>query len=137
MLLFQRHLIQFDICDNTPIYVINILVCQIYIYLCVLVDLQGKCLKTLKGHSNYVFCCNFNPQSNLIVSGSVSNKNNINFVISYHINYYYLSISMHAMIGQLRRPSFTAKPVKYQNLFQSPKWLEKRTLKLILSITAK
>ncbi|VDQ14880.1 unnamed protein product [Trichobilharzia regenti] len=30
----------------------------------------GKCLKTLKGHSNYVFCCNFNPQSNLIVSGS-------------------------------------------------------------------
>ncbi|KAG8506082.1 WD repeat-containing protein 5, partial [Galemys pyrenaicus] len=32
--------------------------------------LQGKCLKTLKGHSNYVFCCNFNPQSNLIVSGS-------------------------------------------------------------------
>ena len=34
-------------------------------------SLQGKCLKTLKGHSNYVFCCNFNPQSNLIVSGSV------------------------------------------------------------------
>ena len=33
---------------------------------------QGKCLKTLKGHSNYVFCCNFNPQSNLIVSGSGS-----------------------------------------------------------------
>ena len=33
--------------------------------------LQGKCLKTLKGHSNYVFCCNFNPQSNLVVSGSV------------------------------------------------------------------
>ncbi|VDP20227.1 unnamed protein product [Echinostoma caproni] len=30
----------------------------------------GKCLKTLKGHSNYAFCCNFNPQSNLIVSGS-------------------------------------------------------------------
>lgn len=35
------------------------------------VCLQGKCLKTLKGHSNYVFCCNFNPQSNLVVSGSV------------------------------------------------------------------
>lgn len=33
---------------------------------------QGKALKTLKGHTNYVFCCNFNPQSNLIVSGSVS-----------------------------------------------------------------
>lgn len=31
---------------------------------------SGKCLKTLKGHSNYVFSCNFNPQSNLIVSGS-------------------------------------------------------------------
>lgn len=29
-------------------------------------------MKTLKGHTNYVFCCNFNPQSNLIVSGSVS-----------------------------------------------------------------
>ena len=24
----------------------------------------------LQGHSNYVFCCNFNPQSNLVVSGS-------------------------------------------------------------------
>lgn len=36
------------------------------------INFQGKCLKTLKGHSNYVFCCNFNPQSNLIVSGSVS-----------------------------------------------------------------
>ncbi len=32
--------------------------------------LQGKCLKTLKGHTNYVFCCNFNPQSSLVVSGS-------------------------------------------------------------------
>lgn len=31
-------------------------------------------MKTLKGHSNYVFCCNFNPQSNLIVSGSVSER---------------------------------------------------------------
>lgn len=35
-------------------------------------------MKTLKGHSNYVFCCNFNPQSNLIVSGSVS----INFFMN-------------------------------------------------------
>ena len=33
---------------------------------------QGKCLKILRGHTNHVFCCNFNPQSNLIVSGSVS-----------------------------------------------------------------
>ena len=24
----------------------------------------------MQGHSNYVFCCNFNPQSNLVVSGS-------------------------------------------------------------------
>uniref|UniRef100_A0A0N5AVN9 WD_REPEATS_REGION domain-containing protein n=1 Tax=Syphacia muris TaxID=451379 RepID=A0A0N5AVN9_9BILA len=30
----------------------------------------SKCLKTLKGHTNYVFCCNFNPPSSLIVSGS-------------------------------------------------------------------
>ena len=39
---------------------------------CSLGAVQGKALKTLKGHTNYVFCCNFNPQSNLIVSGSVS-----------------------------------------------------------------
>lgn len=42
------------------------------LYFNVMIKFQGKCLKTLKGHSNYVFCCNFNPQSNLIVSGSVS-----------------------------------------------------------------
>jgi len=27
-------------------------------------------VKTLTGHTNYVFCVNYNPQSNLIVSGS-------------------------------------------------------------------
>lgn len=31
---------------------------------------QGDCLKTLHGHTNYVFCINFNPQSNLLASGS-------------------------------------------------------------------
>ena len=31
---------------------------------------QGQVLKTLTGHTNYVFCVNYNPQSNLIVSGS-------------------------------------------------------------------
>jgi COMPASS component SWD3 len=31
---------------------------------------QGEMLKTLRGHTNFVFCVNFNPQSNLIVSGS-------------------------------------------------------------------
>jgi len=30
----------------------------------------GEMLKTLEGHTNFVFCVNFNPQSNLIVSGS-------------------------------------------------------------------
>ena len=35
----------------------------------ILINISGKCLKTLKGHSNYAFCCNFNPQSNLVVSG--------------------------------------------------------------------
>ncbi len=44
----------------------------IYIFKLVLLLLQGKCLKTLRGHTNFVFCCNFNPQSNLVVSGSVS-----------------------------------------------------------------
>lgn len=43
-----------------------------YVTISLLFLIKGKCLKTLKGHSNYVFCCNFNPQSNLIVSGSVS-----------------------------------------------------------------
>ena len=31
---------------------------------------QRACVQVLKGHTNYVFCCNYNPQSNLIVSGS-------------------------------------------------------------------
>uniref|UniRef100_A0A915NCK6 WDR5-like beta-propeller domain-containing protein n=1 Tax=Meloidogyne floridensis TaxID=298350 RepID=A0A915NCK6_9BILA len=31
---------------------------------------QGKLIKTFRGHQNYVFCCNFNPQSTLLVSGS-------------------------------------------------------------------
>lgn len=31
---------------------------------------QGEALKTLQGHTNYIMCVNFNPQSNLIVSGS-------------------------------------------------------------------
>lgn len=31
---------------------------------------QGRALKTLKEHTNYVFCVRFSPQSNLIVSGS-------------------------------------------------------------------
>ena len=39
----------------------------------------GECLKTLKGHTNYVLCCNFNPQSNLIASGSVSDVILCNF----------------------------------------------------------
>lgn len=31
---------------------------------------QGMVQKTFKGHTNYVFCVNWNPQSNLVVSGS-------------------------------------------------------------------
>jgi COMPASS component SWD3 len=31
---------------------------------------QGEAIKTLDGHTHYVMCVNFNPQSNLIVSGS-------------------------------------------------------------------
>ena len=33
---------------------------------------SGKCVKTLKDHTNYVFCVAFNPQSNILASGSVS-----------------------------------------------------------------
>uniref|UniRef100_A0A915N0G5 Aminotransferase class I/classII domain-containing protein n=1 Tax=Meloidogyne javanica TaxID=6303 RepID=A0A915N0G5_MELJA len=29
----------------------------------------GKLIKTFRGHQNYVFCCNFNPRSTLLVSG--------------------------------------------------------------------
>ncbi len=62
---------------------------------------QGKCLKTLKGHSNYVFCCNFNPQSNLIVSGSVSP-----FTIIYHFIVLLIQENKHAnyyLCGSLTR----------------------------------
>lgn len=27
----------------------------------------GKCLRVLPGHTNYVFCCAFNPHGNLLV----------------------------------------------------------------------
>ncbi|KAK6020609.1 WD domain, G-beta repeat protein [Ostertagia ostertagi] len=30
----------------------------------------GKCIKTLKGHTNYVFCCAYNPQCTMVASGS-------------------------------------------------------------------
>lgn len=30
---------------------------------------DGALLRTLTGHTNYVFCCNFNPQGNLLVRG--------------------------------------------------------------------
>ena len=55
--------------NEDPLYALSVKV-QL-VYTCMFV-LQGKCLKTLRGHTNYVFCCNFNPQSNLVVSGSVS-----------------------------------------------------------------
>lgn len=32
--------------------------------------LQGSCVNRLTGHTNFVSCVNFNPQSNLLVSGS-------------------------------------------------------------------
>ena len=28
---------------------------------------SGRALRVLQGHSNFVFCCNFNPQGNLLV----------------------------------------------------------------------
>lgn len=31
-------------------------------------------MRTLKGHSHYVFCVNYNPGSNLIVSGGFDEK---------------------------------------------------------------
>ena len=30
----------------------------------------GECLRTLEGHTNYVVCCNFNPQGNRLVSNA-------------------------------------------------------------------
>ena len=29
---------------------------------------SGQTLRVLAGHTNFVFCCNFNPQGNLLVS---------------------------------------------------------------------
>ena len=34
-----------------------------------LLPLQGSAVKVLRGHTNFVFCVNYNPQSNLLVSG--------------------------------------------------------------------
>ena len=31
----------------------------------------GECLRTLEGHTNYVVCCNFNPQGNRLVSNAL------------------------------------------------------------------
>ena len=32
-------------------------------------DVQsGQCLRILEGHTNYVFCCCFNPHGNMLVS---------------------------------------------------------------------
>lgn len=31
--------------------------------------LQREAFKTLRGHTNFVFCVNFNPDTNLLVSG--------------------------------------------------------------------
>jgi len=59
-------------------------------------------MKTLKGHSNYVFCCNFNPQSNLIVSGSVSIDDI--FVVMCSVRSRYVSMYETNYIGI---PSFT------------------------------
>uniref|UniRef100_A0A915MU50 Uncharacterized protein n=1 Tax=Meloidogyne javanica TaxID=6303 RepID=A0A915MU50_MELJA len=36
---------------------------------------QGKFIKTFRGHQNNVFCCNFNPRSTLLVSGSFNETN--------------------------------------------------------------
>jgi COMPASS component SWD3 len=34
-------------------------------------DLESQTqIKSLNGHTNYVFCCSFNPQSNMLASGS-------------------------------------------------------------------
>lgn len=31
---------------------------------------SGACLRTFEGHTNFVFCCAFNPTTNVLVSGS-------------------------------------------------------------------
>lgn len=36
--------------------------------------MQGSAVRTLKGHTSYVFCVNYNPRSNLLVSGSFDEK---------------------------------------------------------------
>ena len=71
----------------------------------VCVCVQGKCLKTLKGHSNYVFCCNFNPQSNLIVSGSVRH------VVSAVIHQWWLGSRVVSVLNSgAEGPGFKSQP---------------------------
>lgn len=43
---------------------------------------SSKCMKTLKGHANYVFCCNFNPQGSLVVSGEGTDTRNMKIMIN-------------------------------------------------------
>ena len=31
---------------------------------------SGECLRTLAGHTSYVFCCAFSPKGNIVASGS-------------------------------------------------------------------
>ena len=57
--------------------------------------LQGEAVKTLHGHTHYVMCVNFNPQSNLIVSGSFDEAVRIWDVKVILLLHYYL-------LGQLR-----------------------------------
>ena len=51
--------------DNVGLYIYFSAI-QLFIYLFI----QGIPLKILNGHTNYIYCVNFNPQSNLIASGS-------------------------------------------------------------------
>ena len=44
--------------------------------------MQGKVVKRLKGHNNAVMCVNFNPQSNLIVSGAKDEVPNVSLIAS-------------------------------------------------------
>jgi len=64
------------------ILLINIIYIYIYIFFfffffffnnyfqIILLKKKVKPINTLRGHTNFVFCVNYNPQSNLIVSGS-------------------------------------------------------------------
>lgn len=51
------------------IWSLDLVSTAIVVFFDIFIRLQRSTVKVLKGHTNFVFCINYNPQSNLLVSG--------------------------------------------------------------------